>query len=255
MTLSVCVICFNEERNIRRCLESATWADEIIVVDSMSQDRTAEIAREYTDKVYQRAWPGYVEQKNFALSKAKCDWILSIDADEEISQSLKDEIRREIEKEDAKDGYRMPRLSFYQGRWIKHSGFYPDRQLRLFRRNRGYWVGKKVHEKVNVQGEIGLLKNELFHYPYKGIISGQIRTVNNFTSLLAEDMYVEGKCYNLFPLLLRPLFKFVEVYFLKLGFLDGLAGFIIAVTSAYAMFVRYVKLRELYNGLGNKTSL
>ena len=255
MTISICIICVNEEKNIRRCLESSTWADEIIVVDSMSQDRTVEMAREYTDKVYQRAWSGYSDQKNFALSKAKSDWILSIDADEEISQSLKDEITREIEKEDAKDGYRMPRLSFYQGRWIKHSGFYPDRQLRLFRRNRGYWVGKKVHEKVNVQGEIGLLKNELFHYPYKGIISGQIRTVNNFTDLLAEDMYAEGKCYNLFPLFLRPPLKFVEVYFLKLGFLDGLAGFIIAVTSAYAMFVRYVKLRELYNDLGNKTSL
>jgi len=255
MTLSVCVICFNEERNIRRCLESATWADEIIVVDSMSQDRTAEIAREYTDKVYQRAWSGYVEQKNFALSKAKCDWILSIDADEEISEDLQDEIREEIEKEDAKDGYRMPRLSFYQGRWIKHSGFYPDRQLRLFRRNRGYWIGKRVHERVHVNGEIGLLRSDLLHYPYRGIISGQIWTVDKFTDLLAEDMYEEGKRFNPLLLLLRPPLKFIEVYFFKLGLLDGLAGFIIAVTSAYAMFVRYVKLRELYNGLGNKTSL
>ncbi len=255
MTISICIICFNEETNIRRCLESSKWADKIIVVDSMSQDGTAEIAKEYTDKVYQRAWPGYVEQKNFALSKAEGDWILSIDADEEISQSLQDEIRKEIEKEDAKDGYRIPRFSFYQGRWIKHSGFYPDRQLRLFRRNRGYWIGKRVHEMIHVNGEVGILRNDLFHYPYKGIISGQLHTVDRFSTLLAGNMYEEGKRYYLFFLLVRPLFKFAEVYFIKLGFLDGLAGFTIAVTSAFAVFVRYVKLRELEKKLGNQTAL
>ena len=206
MTISICIICFNEEKNVRRCLESSKWADEIIVVDSMSQDRTAEIAREYTDKVYQRAWPGYVEQKNFALSKAKGDWILSIDTDEEISQGLKDEIRKEIEKEDAKDGYKIPRLSFYQGRWIKHSGFYPDRQLRLFGRNRGYWVGKRVHEMIHVNGKVALLRNNLLHYPYKGTISGQLKTVDKFSTLLAENMYEEGKRYHLFFLLMRPFF-------------------------------------------------
>lgn len=255
MTISICIICFNEEKNIRRCLESSAWADEIIVVDSMSQDRTVEIAREYTDKVYQRVWPGYVDQKNFALSKAKSDWILSIDADEEISHSLKDEIRREIEKEDAKDGYRMPRLSFYQGRWIKHSGFYPDRQLRLFRLEQGQWMGGRVHERVEIKGSIGDLNSDLLHYPYNGIISGQLKTVDSFSSLMAEDMYESGKRYHLSLLLLRPLFKFIEVYLLRLGFLDGLAGFIIALTSAYAMFVRYVKLRELWNRLGNQTTL
>jgi len=255
VTISVCIICFNEETNIRRCLESSKWADEIIVVDSMSQDRTVEIAREFTDKVYQRAWPGYVEQKNFALSRAKGDWILSIDADEEIGQGLQGEIREETEKKDAKDGYRMPRLSFYQGRWIKHSGFYPDRQLRLFRRERGHWTGRRVHEKVLIQGQVGTLENDLLHYPYRGIISGQIWTVDKFTDLLAEDMYEEGNRLNPLLLLLRPPLKFIEVYFFKLGLLDGLAGFIIAVTSAYAIFVRYVKLRELENRLGNEMSL
>lgn len=252
MTLSVCIICFNEERNIKRCLESSTWADEIVVVDSMSQDGTVAIAKEYTDKVYQRQWPGYVGQKNFALSKAKGDWILSADADEEISQSLQYEIKKEIEKEDPKDGYRIPRRSFYQGRWIKHSGFYPDRQLRLFRRNKGYWVGKRVHERVHVNGKIGLLKNDLLHYPYKGTISGQLQAVDRFSSLLAENMHEEGKRYSLLLLLLRPPLKFIEVYFLRVGLLDGLAGFIIALTSAYAMFVRYVKLRELEKRVGNR---
>jgi len=255
MTISICIICFNEEKNIRRCLESSKWAEEIVVVDSMSQDRTVEIAREYTDKVYQREWPGYIDQKNFALSKAKNDWIFSIDADEEISQGLQDEIRSEIKKEHPKDGYRMPRLSFYQGTWIKHSGFYPNRQLRLFRRNKGYWVGKRVHEKIHVNGEIGLLKKDLLHYPYKGTISGQVQTVDKFSSLLAENRFQEGERYSLFLLLLRPPMKFIEVYFFRLGLLDGLAGFIIALTSAYAMFVRYVKLRELCNRVGNQPSL
>ena len=254
MAISICIICFNEEKNIRRCLESATWADEIIVVDSMSQDKTVEIAREYTDKLYQKAWPGYVDQKNFAISKTNGKWILSVDADEEITATLRDEILGEIKKADAKDGYRIPRRSFYQGRWINHSGYYPDRQLRLFRRKRGHWTGERVHERVDIQGSIGDLKKDLLHYPYKGVISGQLQTVNSFSSLMAEDMYERGKHYHISLLLLRPTFKFFEVYLLKLGFLDGLAGFIIAVTSAYAMFVRYIKLRELWNRLGNQPS-
>ncbi|MBE9593324.1 MAG: glycosyltransferase family 2 protein [Proteobacteria bacterium] len=254
MTISICIICFNEEKNIRRCLECATWANEIIVVDSMSQDKTVEIAREYTDKVYQEAWPGYVDQKNCAISKANGNWILSMDADEEITAALRDEILAETGKADAKNGYRIPRRSFYQGRWINHSGYYPDRQLRLFRRERGHWTGGRVHERVDVQGSTGDLKKDLLHYPYKGVISGQLQTVNSFSSLMAEDMYERGKHYHISLLLLRPTFKFFEVYLLKLGFLDGLAGFIIAVTSAYAMFVRYIKLRELWNRLGNQPS-
>ena len=252
MTISICIISFNEERNIKRCLESSKWADEIIVVDSMSQDRTVEIAKEYTDNVYQRAWSTYTDQKNFALSKATGDWIFSIDADEEISQGLQAEIRREIEKGNAKDGYTIPRLSYYQGRWIKHSGFYPDRQLRLFRRNRGSWVGKRVHERVHVNGEAGPLRSNLLHYPYKGTISGQLQTVDKFSTLLAQNIFEEGKRYNLLVLLLRPPLKFIEVYFLRLGLLDGLAGFVIALTSAYALFVRYVKLREIAKGLGDQ---
>jgi glycosyltransferase involved in cell wall biosynthesis len=251
MLLSICIICFNEEENIRRCLESSSWANEIVVIDAMSQDNTVQIARQYTDKVFQKSWTGYVDQKTFALSKAQGNWILSVDADEEISEKLRDEIKAEIKKANAKDGYRIPRRSFYQGRWINHSGFYPDRQLRLFRRNLGQWIGGRVHERVQIQGQVGALKNDLLHYPYKGLISGQLQTVNSFSSLLAEDMYEKGRRYNVLLLLLRPLFKFMEVYFLRMGFLDGLPGFIIAVTSAYAMFVRYVKLKEIENRLGD----
>jgi glycosyltransferase involved in cell wall biosynthesis len=213
----------------------------------MSEDKTVEIANQYTDSVYKRPWTGYKDQKNFALSKAHGEWVLSVDADEEITPSLRAEIHATITKADAKDGYRIPRRSFYQGRWINHSGFYPDKQLRLFKRRRGNWTGGRVHERVELQGQVGTLKNDLLHYPYGGIISGQIQTIDDFSSLIAEDIYAQGERYRLPLLLLRPLFKFMEVYLLKLGFLDGLAGFVIATSSAYAMFVRYIKLREIEN--------
>lgn len=252
MTISACIICFNEENNIERCLSSVAWADEIVVVDSMSLDRTVEIARGFTDSVYQRRWTGYVDQKNFALSKSTGDWVLSVDADEEVPDSLRQEIIREINKKDAGCGYSMPRRSFYQGRWINHSGFYPDRQLRLFRRDKAEWVGSRVHERVEIHGPIGELKNDLLHYPYKGVVSGQIRTVDNFSGLLAENLLEKGARYSVWLLIIRPVFKFLEVYLLKLGFLDGSAGLIIAVTSSYAMFVRYVKLRELERAMSKK---
>lgn len=243
----MCIICFNEETNLRRSLKSVSWADEIIVVDSLSQDRTPEIAKEYTGQVFERGWTGYRDQKNFALSKSRGEWVLSLDADEEVSEALRDEILGEISQPEAKQGYRIPRRSYYQGRWINHSGFYPDRQLRLFRRASGTWVGGRVHERVEVRGSVGLLRNDLLHYPYQGSISGQLKAIAGFSALMAEDMYERGERFHLGLLLLRPPLKFLEVYLLKFGFLDGLAGLIIAVSSAYAMFVRYVKLREIWS--------
>jgi len=248
--LSVCIICYNEARNIRRCLDSVTWADEIIVVDSLSSDETVEIAREYTNSVFQRTWTGYADQKNHALSKAQGDWVLSLDADESIAPQLREEILREIAMPHARDGYRIPRRSFYQGGWITHSGYYPDRQLRLFRRKKARWVGGRVHERVEITGALGELRNDILHYPYKGVISGQLRTVDNFSDLMAADLYEQGKRFHPIFLLSRPFFKFLEVYFLKKGFLDGVPGLVIAGTSAYALFVRYVKLREIEKGLG-----
>ncbi|MBN1849836.1 MAG: glycosyltransferase family 2 protein [Deltaproteobacteria bacterium] len=243
--ISICIICFNEERNIQNCLESASWADEIIVVDSGSTDRTIEIIKQYDTKLFRRPWTGYVDQKNYAFSKAGGDWILSLDADEMISAGLREEILHIIEWSGPADGYRIPRLSFYQDRWIRHCGFYPDKQLRLVKRGKGSWVGGRVHERVEINGSVGALKNDILHYPYKGSIVGQLQTLNNFTTLQAEDLYERGKRFHLILLLFRPLFKFLEVYILKKGFLDGIAGLIIAVTFSYSMFVRYVKLREL----------
>jgi glycosyltransferase involved in cell wall biosynthesis len=224
--------------------------DEIIVVDAMSDDDTVKIASTYTSSIYKRPWTGYVDQKNFALSKAQGDWVLSVDADEAVSPRLREEILAEIERPQVKDGYRIPRRSFYQGRWINYSGFYPDRQLRFFKRDRAEWVGGRVHERVDIKGGVGELKNDLFHYPYQGVISGQLRTVNAFSDLLAADMYEKGTRFHPLLLFVRPFFKFLEVYVLKRGVLDGLPGLIIAVSSAYAMFVRYVKLREMEKGIG-----
>ena len=243
--ISACIICHNEEQTIERCLKSLTWVQEIVVVDSMSTDRTCEIAKAYTDRIIKREWPGYAAQKNFALENAKTEWVLSLDADEAVSEGLREEILEEVSKTDALDGYRIPRRSFYQGRWINHSGYYPDRQLRLFMRQKGRWVGGRVHERMAVEGTVGDLKEDLLHYPYGGRISGQLKTVDSFTTLLARDMYDQGKRFHLLLLFLRPLFKFLEVYVVKKGCMDGLPGLIIAVSDAYAMFVRYVKLREI----------
>lgn len=245
MKLSICIICFNEERNIKNCLESVSWADEIIVVDSGSEDRTIEIVGQYSTKLFQRPWTGYVDQKNYALSKASGDWVLSLDADETVSPALREEILSVMDLSKTNDGYWIPRLSFYQGRWIRHSGFYPNKQLRFFKRERGHWVGGRVHERLEVIGAVGELKNDLLHHPYEGSIVGQLQRLNNYSTLQTEDLYERGKRYHLILLLFRPFFKFLEVYIIKRGFLDGLAGFIIAVTFSYFMFVRYVKLREL----------
>jgi glycosyltransferase involved in cell wall biosynthesis len=249
MSLSVSIICFNEEINLRRCLESVCWADEIVVVDSFSQDRTLDIAKEYTGRVFERPWTGYRDQKNYALAQCNGEWILSLDADEEVPEALREEIREAIRQPNGEEGYRIPRRSYYFGRWINHSGFYPDRQLRLFKRGFGVWVGGRVHERVEVQGRVGHLTNDLFHYPYEGSISGMLRKVDAFSTLNAEDLYDRGKKYHLAQLVFRPVTKFVEVYFLKLGFLDGLPGLIIAGMSSFTMFVRYSKLRELEIGV------
>jgi glycosyltransferase involved in cell wall biosynthesis len=253
MSLSACIICFNEERNITRCLESVSWADEIVVVDSMSDDKTVELVRSYDVHLHQRAWSGYVDQKNYALSKANGEWVLSLDADEEVSEVLRTEIQETVAGQPAMNGYRIPRRSYYLGRRINHCGFYPDRQLRLFRKALGHWTGGRVHERVEVQGIVGDLKNDLLHYPYQDSLSGLLRKTDAFSNLMAEDLYEKGKRYHVGKLIARPVIKFVEVYFLKLGFMDRFPGLIIATFSAFAMFIRYAKLRELQMHRGGRS--
>lgn len=249
--ISVCIVCFNEEDNIRRCLESVKWVKEqggeIVIVDSFSTDKTVEICREYTDMVFQNKWLGFVNQKNYVISLAKNDWVLSIDADEVISDALRDEIVAEWKEGSYNkcDGYRMKRHTFYLGGWINYGGWYPDYKIRLFRKSKVRWGGRDPHDRIIMDKDTftGKLKNDIIHYTYKNI-SHQIKTIDRFSDASSEALLSEGKTFSLCNLLFRPPIKFIEVYLIKLGFLDGLAGFIIAVSSAYYVFIKYAKMWE-----------
>lgn len=243
--LSAAVITFNEESNICRCLESLRWADEIIVVDSFSTDRTVELARRYTGKVVQRAWPGHVLQKQFALEQASGDWVLSLDADEELSAEAAAEIRAFLAGgAEAVNGCSLPRQSFYLGRWIRHGGWYPDRKLRLVRRGRARWTGADPHDKLVAAGETRQLQEKINHYVYRDI-SQQLRTVDSFSGIAAEQWLGQGRRAGAGIMIAKTLGKFFETYVWKLGLLDGMPGFIISVISSYYVFLKYAKLWEL----------
>jgi len=243
--LSVCIITFNEEHNIRDCLESVAWVDEIIVVDSFSQDTTVSLCRMFTEKVYEKEWQGHVKQKNCALQYASNEWVLCIDADERVSTELREEIERNLSMEgNSCDGYYFPRHSYYLGKWINHGGWYPDYKLRLFKKSKGRWGGQDPHDKVILKGTTTQLKGELLHFVYKNV-SHQLQTVDTFSTITATALDREGDRFNLFKLLYRPSIKFFETYCIKRGFMDGLPGFIIAITSSFYVFLRYVKLWEL----------
>jgi glycosyltransferase involved in cell wall biosynthesis len=243
--ISVCIIAGNEERNIRRCLESAKWADEIVVLDSFSADRTVEICREYTDRVYQHEWMGYIGQKNLIKDMAKGPWIFFLDADEEISPGLRAEIESEFEDGGAADyaGYAFPRLVRYLGRWIRHGDWYPDTKLRLFRKELGRCGGQEPHDRIYVDGRVKQLSNPLFHYTYTDI-SNQLSTINRFSSISAIGKCKEGRRFHLIDIVIRPAARFLRCYILKRGFLDGIPGLIIASFTAFSVFAKYSKLWE-----------
>lgn len=243
MKISVSIITFNEEHNLIDCLESVRGCDEIVVVDSFSTDRTVEIARRYTDRVIQRAWPGYVAQKNFALEQCTGDWILCLDADERCTPELRDEIRGALVVSDSTVGYTMSRHTRYLGRWINHGGWYPDRKLRLVRRGRARWEGVDPHDKLVADGPTADLQGEIHHFTYRSF-AHQLRIVNKFSDVAVDEWIKEGRLPSLFLMLFHPPIKFLECYVWKLGFLDGLAGFIIAVTSSFYAFAKHVKLWE-----------
>jgi len=245
--ISVCITAGNEERNVRRCLQSVKWADEIVVVDSFSSDRTVEICKEYTDRVYQHEWLGYIGQKNLIKDLASGSWILFIDADEEISPELRDEIMQEFRTGSCANfaGYEFPRLVRYLGRWIRHGNWYPDVKLRLFRKDRGECGGREPHDRITVKGQIKRFKGHMYHYTYDNI-GEQISTINRFSGITAEGLYNEGRFFRERDLLFRPFLRFVRGYFLKRGFMEGLPGFIIAVISAYGVFVKFAKLWEFH---------
>lgn len=244
-TLSVCIITLNEEENIRDCLESVQWADEIVVVDSGSTDATVRIAREYTERVIERGWPGHVEQKNFALDQATGEWILSIDADERVSPALAEEIRDIVRGDGGpENGFSVCRKTFYLGRWITHGGWYPARRLRLVRRGAGRWRGVNPHDHLYVEEPVGRLKGDLHHYTYRNILD-HLKTINNFTTIAAAEMHARGPCHPLAHMLLNPPVRFIRMFLLRRGFLDGVPGFVVAVLASYYVFLKYAKVWEL----------
>jgi len=241
--ISCCIICFNEEANIRRCLESVKWCGEIIIVDSFSTDRTVEICREYTDRIIQRTWPGYVEQKRFALSQATHEWVLNVDADEEVSPNLRQEVFAVLQQNHpAVDGFYVPRLVYYLGRWWWHS-WYPGYRLRLFRKAKVRWGGVDPHEKVLLRGQADRLHGPLYHYTYDDI-HDHLRAINGLTEVSSHELALRGKRTRLSDLFLRPFWRFLRFYFMSGGFRDGVPGFFVAVTSAFYVFLKYAKLWE-----------
>lgn len=245
-TISACITVGNEERNIRRCLESIAWVDEIVVVDSFSTDRTAAICKEYTDLVYEHRWLGYIGQKNLIKDLASGQWILFVDGDEEVSPELRDEILQEFDSDRTKRhaGYEFPRMVWYLGRWIRHGDWYPDIKLRLFRKDQGRCGGKEPHDRMIVHGPVKRLHGVVHHYTYEGI-SDHLATLNRFSTISAQTQQQEGRRLHFTDLAFRPGWRFFRGYILKLGLLDGLPGLIIAIVSAYGVFAKYAKLWEM----------
>jgi len=247
--ISACLTVGNEENNIRRCLKSLNWVDEIVVVDSFSKDKTFEISKEYTTRVYQHEWLGYVGQKELIKKMAAHPWILFIDADEEVSSELKDQILGEFENGNNRNyvGYEFPRKVFFLGTWITHGEWWPDIKMRLFRKDKGVCTGQEPHDHVIVTGPVKRLSGCLHHYTYDDI-SDQIYTLNRFSSIAAASMRDEGRRFSVIDLLFRPFFRFLKGYIFKRGFLDGYRGLIIAIMSSIGVFYKYAKLWELSIG-------
>jgi glycosyltransferase involved in cell wall biosynthesis len=234
----------NEEDRIEACIRSADFAGECIVVDSHSTDRTRDIAAQLGATVIERDWEGWVEQKNFAIDQATNDWVLCLDADERISAELRTTILAALESETGARGFEFARLNRYMGRWIRHGGWYPDRKIRLFRKGHGRFVGRNPHDRVRVDGPVLRLDGELLHDPYRSL-SDHLRTIDRYTTVAAEEKHARGQCARLSDLTFRPFGKFLRMFLLERGFLDGLPGFVIAVTGSFYVFLKYAKLRTL----------
>jgi len=247
-SLSVIVITKNEERNIEDCLNSVRWAQEIVVVDGGSEDRTLELARKFTSKVFVKSWEGYGASKNFALEQCTGTWILWLDADERVT----DELRKEIQATTGQEGtpsivYEMPRKAFFLGKWIKHCGWYPGYVSRLFKKGAGRFSENKVHEKFEFNGEVGRLRSDLLHFTDPNLWH-YLEKFNWYTTLAADEMLEKRTVFRLSQIIVRPVWVFIRMYVVRLGFLDGIQGFILCVLSSCYVFTKYVKLWELSTG-------
>jgi glycosyltransferase involved in cell wall biosynthesis len=250
MKISATVITFNEEQNILAALESLSWADEILLVDSHSTDRTRDIARDFGARLIERDWPGFAEQKQFAADEASNEWIFSLDADERVSDELKESIQIVKQQEKPADGFLVARRSFYQGRWIKGGGWYPDRQLRLFNRARGRWKNRLIHESVEMdQGaKVDMPPGDILHYSVADASHHHRMIGERYAPLGAQQMYADGQRSSALKIATAAPAAFIRSYLLKGGFRDGLAGLTIAGFAAHHAFLKHVLLWEMQNG-------
>jgi len=249
INLTVAIITYNEEKNIGRCISSVLpIADEILVVDSFSTDKTEEICREFNARFLKNPFKGHIEQKNFALQCATHDYVLSLDADEALSPELLEEIKK-VKANCQYDGYEFHRLTNYNGFWVRHCGWYPDTKLRLVKKEKAEWRGKNPHDILKMKNDerIGFLKGDLLHYSYESI-SSHIQQTDKFTTIAARAAFSDGVRSSVFKIVTRPIFKFLRDYFFKLGFLDGRYGFIICCINSLSALLKYSKLYDLQIG-------
>jgi glycosyltransferase involved in cell wall biosynthesis len=244
MKITATIITLNEERNIARAIESLRCCDEILILDSGSTDRTVELAEKLGVRVIEAGWRGYAGQKNWAAEQAAHDWILSLDADEALSEALEAEIWTLKKSGPRYDGYTMPRLARYLGKWILHSGWYPDRKIRLYDRSKGRWVGDFVHESVQVDGRVGQLESAILHFTCESL-SEHIKTMERYTTLAAQEIAARKIPVSLWRQIADPPWTFFKSYVLQRGFLDGREGLAIAYMAAFYTFLKYAKARNM----------
>jgi glycosyltransferase involved in cell wall biosynthesis len=242
--VTVTVITRNEGAHIAAALASVAWADETIVVDCGSSDDTVAIARAHATRVEERGWPGYGAQKDYAASLASHDWILSLDADERVTPELAAELRALLEHEPPARGYRMPRITWYLGRWIRSTDWYPDYQLRLYDRRAGHWNSLRVHESVELEGTPGVLHHPLQHYAYRNI-SHHLATIDRYTTLAAAQWHAAGRRTSVLEACIQGDLAFLRNFVLRRGFIDGGAGLLVSVLNCYYVFLKFAKLWEL----------
>lgn len=243
--ISVYTITYNEEGKIRDCLESVKWADEIVIVDSFSTDKTVEICREYTDKIIQYEFVGFGRLRNIAVSHTSNDWVFSVDADERVTEELRDEIIEKLKSEPDADAYFIPRVNYFLGHRVKHCGWYPDyRQPQLFHKSKMKYSDHLVHESFILSGKVSYLRGHIVQYPFLSL-EEFLRKIERYSSLRAEDMFREGKRFKIHHLFTHPLSMFIKTFILKRGFLDGKIGLIISMLYAYYTLIKYIKLWEM----------
>lgn len=243
--ITACVLAFNNETEIRRCLSSLSFADEIVVIDSFSTDKTVEICKEYTDKIFQYHFESFGKLRNLMLKHASHEWIFSLDTDEETTEAVIKEIKQAVNASDSKDAYYIPRRNRIFGRWLKHGGWYPDyRQPQLYRKNAmKYHEQDDVHEGYTITGSVGYFRQAILQYPFRNL-SHYLSKMERYSTLMAIRMQKENKHFKKHQVITHPLFSFIKMYFFRRGFLDGFPGFLLAISYTYYTFIKYVKLWE-----------